>query len=124
MSQRSLSPPYAILFVYDPSNKNATTPEYSVDSLVSATRHCISVATRADVDGETNVTLAGGLQESDRLPEHKIFEGLIETPNRKIAVVTAELQTVLELRVKDDVAKVNIWVDDLRNPGTLLITAE
>jgi hypothetical protein len=124
MSQITLSPPYAILFIYDPLNKDAETPEYSPGNLVSTTQHCISVGTRADVDGETTVELVRAVNDAAIVPEHKIFQGFVQAPNRNISVVTAELQTILNIDVKDKVAKIGIWADDLHNPGKVLITAE
>ena len=124
MSQRIFSPPNAILFIYDPANKNAETPEYSADSLVSATKDCISVGTRAYVDGDTTVKLFKSSADVDVFPRHRLFDGFIDTPNRKIAVITSELDVILEIVVQNEIAKIGIWTDDLHNPGTLLITAE
>ena len=124
MSQVTFSPPHPILFIYDPTNANAEIPEYSPNNLAFATKDGVYVGTRADVDGDVTVTLIRDIKTGEPLPKHKVFEGFIETPNRKVAVITSDLNAVLKVDVNDTVAKICIWADDLRNPGTLLITAE
>lgn len=51
------------------------------------------------------------------------FRGVIETPGRKIAVVTAELQKIVEIGVQDEMAEVTILVNDIRFRSVVLVKA-
>jgi hypothetical protein len=57
MNRAVLSPPNAILFVFDPTNKDVVVPPYVDGELTAATANCVSVGTQADVDGDTEVSL-------------------------------------------------------------------
>jgi len=119
MVQVVLSPPNAILFVLDPTNKNSSIPLYVDGELTAATASCVSVGTQADVDGDTEISLEttattpAGLQ--------LVFRGVITTPGRKIAVATSEHERVLDVDVHADSAEISVWVDDRRNPGRVAI---
>lgn len=119
MNSVTISPPNAILFVLDPTNKKAVVPQYVAGNLTAATESCVSVGTQDLVDGETEVTLKLGDATLPAL--HRVFSGNVNTPNRKIAVVTAELQRVLELDVSTEKVDVSIWVDDRQNPARVTV---
>jgi hypothetical protein len=119
MTSVAISPPNAIVFVLDPANKKAVIPEYLAGNLIAATETCVSVGTQDSVDGETQVTLKF---DDSTLPFlHPIFSGAVATPNGKIAIVTAELQRVLELDVPTEKVSISIWVDDLQNPARVIV---
>lgn len=119
MIRTRLSPPNAILFVFDPSNRNVRVPEYVRGQLTAANATCVSVATQAPVDGETVVSLSE--PEIHRHGLQKVFEGPVESPGRLIAVMTSEARRVLETSVSSPVTVVCVWVDDLLNPARLAI---
>jgi hypothetical protein len=124
MSSLVLAPPHAILFIFDPSNKNVEIPEY-VDGELTAENHgCISVGTQPDVDGETTVTLGRHSEGVDLTGLSRVFEGRIETPGRKLAIVTSESQSILERDLGSTEAEVSIWVDDAKNPGRVTVMIE
>ena len=124
MTTVSLSPPNAILFVFDPSHGDVRVPEYIEGRLTAGNETCVSVGTRAEVDGETVVSLGRRRDAGDLTKLEKVFEGRVETPGRKIAVVTSEFQPILHLAVPDSAAKISIWVDDNRNPGRISVLVE
>jgi len=119
MSTVTLTPPNAILFVFDPSNQNVTVPDYVNAQLIAANATCISVGTQAPVDGDTVVSLCE--PETYRKGLEKVFDGRIETPSRRVAVVTSEFQQVLEMSVSSTITDVAVWADDLRSPGRLVV---
>jgi hypothetical protein len=119
MGRAVLSPPNAILFVLDPTNKDAAVPQYVAGELVAATATCVSVGTQADVDGDVEVSLAPAAAAPADLQQ--VFLGAIATPGRRVAVVTSHFQRVLEVDVPSDAAEVAIWADDLRNPAHVAI---
>jgi hypothetical protein len=111
MKTISVSPPYAIIFIYDPSNKNANTPEYINGRIISTNGDCISIATQAEVDGDVDITL----DESDtRNPVglSLMFHGKLSTPGKKIVISTALHQSLLEIDVLQKTSKLKIWTDD------------
>jgi hypothetical protein len=119
MGRAVLSPPNAILFVLDPTNKDTAVPPYVAGELTAATATCVSVGTQADVDGDVDVSLdpASGAPADMQ----QVFLGVIATPSGKLAVVTSHFQRVLEVDVPSDAAEVSIWADDLRYPAHVAI---
>jgi hypothetical protein len=122
MNRVVLSPPNAILFVFDPTNKDVVVPAYVDDELTAATDTCVSVGTQADVDGHTEVSLEAALIAPTDL--HQVFLGAIAAPGRKVAVVTSQFQRVLEIDVLADVVEISVWADDLRNPARVAVGVE
>jgi hypothetical protein len=49
MRRAVLGPPYAILFVFDPSNKDMVVPSRLDGELTAATANCVPVETQADI---------------------------------------------------------------------------
>lgn len=118
MSRAVLSPPNAILFVLDPTNKEVVVPPYIAGELVAATATCVSVGTQADVDGDVEVSLEPAAGPLDLL---QVFLGGVATPGGKVAVVTSHFFHVLEINVPSGMTEVVIWVDDLRHPAHVAI---
>jgi hypothetical protein len=119
MPRSILSPPNAILFVLDPTNKNVVVPVYVDDQLTAATSTCVSIGTQADVDGDVEVSLE--VARVAPIGMQHIFFGVIETPGGKIAVVTSQFQRVLEIDVSVKTIEVSIWADDLCNPACVAV---
>jgi hypothetical protein len=120
----TLSVPNAIIFLYDLASKNIQVPEYIDNVLVAANEACISVDTQADVDGEVTIKLSNNIDKSDKELCEKVFEGVIDTPGKKLAVSTSEDDRVLEVDVKTNKSQVSVWVDNLDFPGIVLVEAE
>jgi hypothetical protein len=122
MLKAVLSPPNAILFVFDPTNGDVVIPPYVDGELTAATETCVSVGTQADVDGETEVSLAMAAVAQPDL--QRVFAGAVATPGGKVAVVTSEFNRVLELDVPKGGIEVVIWTDDLRNPARVVVNVK
>jgi hypothetical protein len=119
MLQAVLSPPNAILFVFDPTNQDAIVPPYIDGELAAASSTCISVGTQADVDGEVEVSLGLSSERPENL--HLVFGGSIQAPGGCVGIVTAKFQRVLELEVPPGSLEVSIWADDSRNPAHVAV---
>jgi len=104
MSTVTLTPPNAILFVFDPSNQNVTVPDYVNAQLIAANATCISVGTQAPVDGDTVVSLCE--PETYRKGLEKVFDGRIETPSRRASTLTRTDPLVLT-KVDPPMARAN-----------------
>jgi len=120
----SLYPPNAILFVFDLSNKSVEVPEYIDDVLTAGNKSCVSIGTQADVDGEVLVKLQNPVSSPEKGKYQLVFQGTIDTPGKKIAVVTAEFDKVLEKDVRGRKTDTSIWVDDLNHPSMILVEAD
>jgi hypothetical protein len=119
MGRAVLSPPNAILFVFDPTCRNVAVPSHVDGQLTAATATCVSVGTQADVDGETEVLLDVDPVVPASL--QRVFAGVIATPSKRVAVVTSQFERVLEIDAPDETASISIWVDDLRNPAQVTV---
>lgn len=58
MSSVTVGPQNAILFLFDPTDKNVVVPAYVDGELIASTKTCISVGTQAPVDGDAEVSLS------------------------------------------------------------------
>ena len=118
----SLFPPNAILFIFDISNESVQIPDYIDGRLISANETCISVGTQAEIDGEVVVSLLDINLALDTNKFQQEFVGSILTPGSKLAIVTAEMDIVLQKDIQRDSTEVSIWVDDFRCPSAVIVT--
>lgn len=73
----------------------------------------------AEDDGETEIVLGSyGSVDTDK---ELVFEGLLQTPNRKLVVRTVRGVTLLELPVPTTETKVMIWVNDSSEPDRIAV---
>ena len=122
MREATLFVPHAIFFINDPGMRDIEIPEYVNDRLVAFTDSCISVGTQADVDGPVTVRLFDESRATEKATK-KVFTGDIETPDRKVGVVSSEDVTILELPVQNEKTSVTIWVDDTTHPTKIFVQA-
>lgn len=119
--EASLSVTRAIVFALDLANKNARVPEYIDGELIASNESCVSVGTQAEVDGAVTIKLSERLSDSEKRSYKIVFNGAIETPSKKLAIVTSEIEKILEMDVKNTKARVVISVDDLKFPSVVLV---
>jgi len=122
MLKAVLCPPNAILFVFDPTNKDVVIPAYVDGELTASSSTCVSVGTQADVDGDTDISL--DVEGADPAGMQQAFFGVIGAPGGKVAVVTSQFQRVLEIEVPAGSVEVSIWSDELRNPGRIAVNVK
>lgn len=120
---RTYSAPHPIVFVFDFLNELMEVPEYDANSVTSANNSCVSVRTIADVDGDVTANLATDIP-NDVTNAVKVFHGAIDSPNKKIALVTSENEKLLELGVSSIKAEIRIFVDDVKNPSRIWVAAK
>lgn len=121
--EATLSVPNAIVFLFDTATKNVKVPEYINDAIVASNKSCVSVGTQPDVDGEVTIKLANKFTDLEKGPYELVFSGYIDTPGKKIAVVTSEFEKLLEMGVPNMKTEVHVWVDDQKYPSVVLIDA-
>ena len=124
--EATLSVPNAIIFLYDLVSKDIQVPEYIDNVLVAANEKCISVGTQADVDvdGDVTIRLSSQIDDPDKNSCEQVFDGLISTPGKKLAVSTSEDDAILQVDVKGEKTQVFVWVDDSDFPGLVLIETQ
>ncbi len=105
--------PNALLLVMDTTV--GIVPESMEGSLVTNTKSCIAVGTRAPSEGETEVILRHGIGEASFL-QIKAFDGVIETPSQTITICTVYGEVVVENRVSSKTSRIVVWVDDVAEP--------
>lgn len=123
MSTVMLAPPNAILFVFDRGDKSVRIPDYIDGQLVASNDSCVSIGTQAAVDGDVTVTLEAASSPSLLSGLQNVFAGVVHAPSHKLAIVSADGQTVLESDVASDRPRLEIWADDLRNPARIAVVA-
>lgn len=97
-------------------------PDNIEEHITTCNETCITVWTQAHVDGDITVTLSNHITDADKTGLHHVFAGTIACPNKRLDVTTSENENILSLpMIGAESASVNIWVDDLKNPETLLI---
>ncbi len=112
-----VAPPNSVVLVEDSSGGEI--PDSMKQSLIAATDSCIAVGCMAEDDGETEIVLGSyGSVDADK---ELVFEGLLQTPNRKLVVRTVRGVTLLELPVPTTETKVVIWVNDSSEPDRIAV---
>ena len=112
-----LAPPNSLVLVEDSSGGEI--PMSMNQSLIAATPSCIAVGCRAEDDGETEITL--GPCSCVDAGEQPVFAGLLQTPNRRLAIRTVHGVTLLEMPVPATETTVKIWVNDSREPDHVTV---
>ena len=123
MSTVTLAPPNAILFVFDPDNRGVRIPEYIDGRLVAANNSCVSVGTRADVDGDVTIVLESTFSADLVTGLQRVFSGVMDAPGHRVAIVTSDARTILDQLVSSHRPELEVWADDLRNPARIVVVA-
>ena len=113
--------PHPIIFIMDFSSDRVEVPDFDPEKVAWGNRTCVSVRTIADCDGEVTVTLVDSIPATAD-PEIEIFAGTVEAPSGQIAVVTSDLEKLLECKIDGTEADVHIFVDDRTHPSAVWIS--
>ncbi len=89
------------------------------ESGIGATDSCILIACLPEVDGQTQITLG---------PDHEVdpgsdpaFEGELDTPTRRVQVVTVEWRPLLEAPVSNLTTRIRVWKNHPLFPDRIVI---
>jgi hypothetical protein len=114
---KSIAPPNSVIFIADPSSRYHV-PSDSGAALITSTSSCIGVGTLAEMDGETVVSLS----EEFVTPRGNLaFDGMLETPNLRVAIIDSEGNSLLAMSTRSKVSSVKIWVNDASEPDNILV---
>ncbi len=117
ITSKRIAPPNSVILIEDPSGGEI--PASMNQSVIAATDSCIAVGCLAEDDGETEIILGLSGEVSDG--DQPAFDGLVKTPSRKVAVRTVHGVTVLETAVPKSEARVQVWVNDTREPDRITV---
>ena len=119
MNKVNIEVPNGILFIVDPTNNETIIPTYSPDDVAASTDTCVSVATQIPEDGETEVYLGFDYKNSENY--NLVFNGGISINQGVIAIVTAELESLLEINVPNGKQKLQVFVDNVYHPAVVVV---
>ncbi len=116
--RQSIESSYAVVFIDDPNNPNIRAPDYKTGQAVLANESTISLAIQSYVDGP--FVAAMGLKsdyDDESQPVHEdqlipVFRGVIEAPNRRLVLSTADEDDYITIDTNTDRPTVEIYVDE------------
>lgn len=123
MMEATISVPHGIVFVLDPSNRGVVIPAYVDGEVISSNPTCVSVATVPEVDGDLTLRLGKSVTPTNK-SILVVFDGLIETPGKRLAIGTPDIDVVLEIDVSEVLTYVVIQVDDPKSPKLVCVNVE
>lgn len=112
-----IAPPNSLLLIMDRSVGRI--PESMAGGPVAHTRSCVAIGTRSGQDGTTHVTLECGSRHAAR--ETPVFDGVLHTPDRRVAVCSVLDDVILEVEVATDRTRVLILANDYTEPDEIRI---
>ncbi len=118
ISKKRLRPPYSQIVISDPTAEIVVPPWQHAVPFV-ATDTCVLFACLAETDGETEFKL-GYANEIDP-GTAPLFDGLLRTPNRTIALDTVEGDRVLDMQTRQTETRVRIWSNRVNQPDEIAV---
>jgi len=113
-----LRPPYAQIMIRDPSAR-VEVPLWERGVPLVASDTCILCGCCPDTEGETQITVGTSDQVTTAAP--LLFDGVLKTPGRKIALQTVEGDGVLEVATIGDRTPIRIWANRRLGPDVVSI---
>jgi len=101
--------PNCLLFVRDSTVADIPDVDYGEAKPIWSIPTCVVVNCMVDSEGETNITVGEANQVSqNRKP---VFDGVLETPSRKLVLDLVSDEKVLEVNVPSAKNRVRVWTD-------------
>lgn len=117
MNKIKFGPLNSIVFISD--NLKSKPPEHIYGSLVSYNEFCVSIGCYPEIDDNTEFSL--GMADEVKGESQLVFDGTIETPNRKLMISTVLDEVLLETDVADVTTRTRVWVDHPRWPKKIMV---
>jgi hypothetical protein len=108
----SVSPPNSLVLIGDASGD---LPDTMGDDLVSATANVVAVGTLAETDGKTQIRVIE-TGSSEHRPPKLVFEGVLQVPSGRLTVQSVLGEVYAERPIARGRTRVEIWVNDDREP--------
>jgi hypothetical protein len=107
----TVTPPSSVVFVMDGTGGDL--PTSMGGRSIVATESAIAVGTRAATSGATTLSLGDETTPEAGAPA---FDGLLDTPNGRVTVISMMLDTLLEVDVPRGKSRVRIFTDHPSRP--------
>ena len=115
-----VSAPYALVLVMDSTGGDI--PGSMGHALIASTPSCIAIGCRSEQDGAVELTLSVASEVC--LADPPVFSGFLETPSRRVEISTVLGDTILGAISDRQRTLVQVWVDDPREPGRIIVGIE
>ena len=116
-SSITIRPPNSIVTISDTLEELPDPESFRRGEVFPSTPSCIVVSCESEQDGPTHIAIGPGPKESG----NPAFSGFLDTPNRKVAVWTIELEKVLEESVPTSRTRIRIWTNRPTCPTEVFI---
>lgn len=114
----SVAPQYVSFYVA--GSRDVDVPiAYGADG-VFGTGECLVVTCLYWNDGETRITL-GSFDELPPKSEPARFDGIIDTPQRKVLLFDVNMPEILSMNVPDTQTRLRIWTNHPTEPDDVVI---
>lgn len=117
MISTEIAPPNSLVLVMDPSV--AQIPESMFGELVASTSTCIAIGTLSEHDGRTYIALGDNQNVAPK--RAPTFDGILQTPDYRIAVCSVLDDVILEIKVATCRTRVRMWANDSMEPSQIYI---
>jgi hypothetical protein len=111
------APPNSLILISDLDSDYI--PRTMGNPLVSATNTCVAVGCLSEDDDPTELMLVS-LEEVDRT-DQPVYEGMLQTPLRHVIIYSVLGQSLLETPVQQELTKIKIWVNHVREPDKIMV---
>lgn len=118
MTSTKLSPPNSMVLIADRRGE-IDVPDAMPRSRIAATSSCIAIGCKAEMDGETEITMGAALEIDPG--DRPVFDGILATPSRAVAVWTVEWNSILDAPVPTLQTRVRVWSNHPREPDKLIV---
>lgn len=110
---------HPIIFILDFDCEEVYIPEHDRTQIVSFNEFCLSVRAMSDVDGSVQIALNEG---SSGVSMIEVFAGTLNTPSRRIAIVSSSNEKLLETEVPENRTGVVVLVDEKNFPSRIEVS--
>ena len=112
----SVAPSNSVVLVMD--RTTGVIPDSMSGGLVAATSSCVAIGTLSENDGETSICLSDEGRPSG-LGDGPVFDGILMTPSRTLAVCSVLGEVLVEMQVRSDKTHVQMWANDTAEPDRI-----
>jgi hypothetical protein len=118
---KKLAVPHGVAFLYDPTMLIVDVPEDTSAGPILHTDSCITIWTVGEYEGKALLT------SCDETPDScwdAVFDGILATEGRTVALLDSGCNPILELAVPENRTRVRIFTNDGSYPETVTCHVE
>jgi hypothetical protein len=123
----TIAPPHSIFFISDPDIEVVPKIDGRTPT-IWATSSCLVIGCLMFQDGTTDLTLLAG-EEADRGAVRlagdrefdRVFDGMLQSPGKRLVVSTSEKQVLLKLAVPAANSRIRVWTNHPTEPEKIVV---